>query len=112
LNARRVHRLPEKEIAKCFLNFIQRGEGTFSEGGSLGGFKKPGSPTPKAEGLKDAENFQCHKKGHYANKCPESKAKDTKGAFKVRKIDDFVLKSESEAKSVRCDQSPMFRYRG
>jgi hypothetical protein len=37
--------------------------------------------------LKDVECYNCHKKGHYANKCPESKAKDSKGVFKVRKVE-------------------------
>jgi len=37
------------------------------------------------------ECCRCHKEGHYANKCPEAKAKDakdTKGATKIRKIED------------------------
>jgi hypothetical protein len=38
--------------------------------------------------LKDVECFHCHKKGHYANKCPDIKAKDSKGVFKVRKAKD------------------------
>jgi len=31
--------------------------------------------------MKDVDCFKCHKKGHYANKCPEIKAKDAKVAF-------------------------------
>jgi hypothetical protein len=34
------------------------------------------------------ECFHCHKKGHYAIKCPEIKVKDSKGAFKVRKVEE------------------------
>ena len=42
----------------------------------------------------DVECFKCHKKGHYANKCPEIKVKDGK-------IEDSGPKSDPEAKSVR-----------
>ena len=38
------------------------------------------------EDLKDVECFQRHKQGHYTNKCTESKAEDTKGAFEKQKI--------------------------
>jgi len=38
------------------------------------------------EDLKDVECFQHHKQGHYTNKCPESKAEDTKRAFEKQKI--------------------------
>ena len=51
--------------------------------------------------MKDVECFKCHKKGHYANKCPEIKAKDAIRAFKVRKVDDSSVKEEGEAKSIR-----------
>jgi len=44
--------------------------------------------------LKDVDCFQCHKKGHYANKCPEIKSKESKGVFKVQKMEE-----ESEVKS-------------
>ena len=47
------------------------------------------------------EYFKCHKKGHYANKCPEIKVKDGKPPVKVRKIEDSGPKSDPEAKSVR-----------
>ena len=70
-------------------------------GASPGGFKKLGSPIPRVDDLKEnVECFKCHKMGHCANKCPESKAKDRKGALKVRKIDDFGPINESEAKYV------------
>ena len=42
------------------------------------------------------ECFKCHKKGHYSNKCPESKAKDGKAhIMKVRNIEDFGPKPKS-----------------
>ena len=47
------------------------------------------------------ECFKNHKKGYYANKCPESKDKDGKAPMKVCKIEDFGPKPDSEAKSVR-----------
>jgi len=59
-------------------------ENTFSVGTSPGSFKKSGSS--RVDDLMDVECFKCHKKGHYANKCPESKAKDGKAPMKVRKI--------------------------
>jgi len=46
------------------------------------------------------ECFQCHKKGHYANKYPKSKTKDEKAPMKVRKIEDFGSKPDSKAESV------------
>ena len=82
-------------------NFKKGDENTFPAGASPRGFKKSGSPSPRVDDLKDVECFKCHKKGHYANKCPESKAKDAKAPMKVRKIEDFGLKPDSEAKSVR-----------
>jgi len=35
--------------------------------------------------LKYVECFKCHIKEHYANKCPESKAKDVKAPLKSPK---------------------------
>ena len=57
-----------------------------------------GSPIPRVDDLKDVECFKCHKMGHNA---AVSKTKDGNGAIKVRKIDDFVTKHDSKAKSVR-----------
>jgi hypothetical protein len=67
----------------------------YKDSGSMEVSKKPGKAftptkpygTTKTLDLKDVECFKCHKKGHYANKCPEIKAKDTKGVFKVRRVD-------------------------
>jgi hypothetical protein len=55
--------------------------------------KKPGKTnvtakmvsTGKSVDLNDIECYHCHKKGHYANKYPDIKAKDSEGVFKVQK---------------------------
>ena len=41
--------------------------------------------------LKDVECFKCHKKGHYANKCPDAKSKDGKDFFKVRQLEEPTI---------------------
>ena len=46
--------------------------------------------------MNDVECYRCHKKGHYAYKCPESKPKDSKGNFKVRKVEEPVVDKASE----------------
>jgi len=52
--------------------------------------------------MKNVECYRCHKKGHYANKCPEVKPKDSKGTFKVRKVEEPVAdKAVEEPKSIR-----------
>ena len=60
-----------------------------------------GSPIPRVDDPTYVECFKCHKKGHYADKYPEAKAKDGKSSLKMRKIDDSGPKQEPEAKSVR-----------
>ena len=50
--------------------------------------------------IKDVECFKCHKKGHYANKCPDAKAKDGKGYFKARQLEDPSV-DKKEDKSIR-----------
>jgi hypothetical protein len=50
--------------------------------------------------IKDVECFKCYKKGHYANKCPDAKAKDGTGYFKARKLEDPSL-DKKEGKSIR-----------
>ena len=64
----------------CVLTYlIKKGsESTFPARASPGDFKKSGSPSPRVDDLKDVECFKCHKKGHYANKCPESEANESK----------------------------------
>jgi hypothetical protein len=47
------------------------------------------------------ECYKCHKKGHYANKCPEIKAKDTKGPLKARKMEQGITQDDVEKKSIR-----------
>ena len=58
-------------------------------GSTFSGYKKPGKFSVEND-MNDVECccFKCHKMGHYANKCPEIKAKDTIGAFKGRKVDE------------------------
>ena len=50
--------------------------------------------------IKDVECFKCHKKGNYANKCPDPKAKDGKVYFKARQLEDPSL-DKKEEKSIR-----------
>ena len=58
--------------------------------------------------IKDVECFKCHKKGHYANKCPDAKAKDGTGFFKVRQlVETSAAKNESKINQV--DQNQAFR---
>ena len=90
----------KKDYSQSASSFKKKGEANSSTGASFSGFKKPASFSVEKD-MKDVECFKCHKKGHYANKCPEIKAKDAKGAFKVRKLDDSSVKEEGEAKSIR-----------
>jgi hypothetical protein len=55
--------------------------------GASNGVSSKAASVAKSNDAKDVECYHCHKKGHYANKCPDLKAKDTKGVFKVRKMD-------------------------
>ena len=57
--------------------------------------------------MKDVECFKCQKNGQDAKKCPEIKAKEKKGAFKVRKVDDYCVQEEGEAKSIRYQYSEL-----
>ena len=50
--------------------------------------------------IKDVECFKCQKKGHYAYKCPDAKAKDGKGLFKVRQLEEQSAEKMNE-KSIR-----------
>ena len=72
--------------------------------------------------MAEVECYCCHKKGYYANKCPEAKAKDGKGVFKVRKMEEPVSdKAVEEPKPIRQirirfsnltmeDKDPYIRY--
>jgi hypothetical protein len=64
---------PRKDFPTAVSNFKKGDENNFSVGASPGGFKKSGSASSRVDDLKDVECFKCHKKGHYANKCPEIK---------------------------------------
>ena len=46
--------------------------------------------------IKDVECFKCHKKGHYANKFADVKAKDGKGYFKARQFEDPSVDKKEE----------------
>ena len=45
--------------------------------------------------------LQMPQKGHYANKCPEIKAKDIKGSLKARKMDEGITRDDAETKTIR-----------
>ena len=60
---------------------ISRKQGFASKTPSGASFAKVSNPG-KTIDLKDVECFKCHKKGHYANTCPDAKSKDGKGFFK------------------------------
>ena len=63
--------------------------------------KNPGN-LAKAVDMTNVECYRCHKKDHYVNKCPESKPKNSKGTFKVRKMEEPVAeKAVEEPKSIR-----------
>ena len=61
----------------------------------------------KTMDLKDVECFKCHKKGHYANKCPDAKSKDGKGFFKVRQLEEPAIdkKDENSISQIRIRHS-------
>ena len=46
------------------------------------------SSSGKTMDLEDVKCFKCHKKGHYANKCPDAKTKKGKGYFIVRQLEE------------------------
>jgi len=61
--------------------------------------------------LKDIECFKCHKQGHYANKCPDAKAKDWKGYFRVRQLEDPAeKKDEKSIRQIRIRHSDSGEY--
>ena len=66
-------------------------------GASFAKDSKP-SNSGNARDIKDVECFKCHKKGHYANKCPDAKEKDGKGYFKARQLDRRVKMKKKQSK--------------
>ena len=50
--------------------------------------------------LKDMECYKCHKKGNYAKKCPEIKAKDTRGSLKVQKMVECITNDNAMTKYI------------
>ena len=66
---------------------ISRKQGFTSKtpcGASLAKEMKVSNPA-KTMDLKEVECFKCHKKGNYANKCPDAKGKDGK---RVRQLEE------------------------
>ena len=53
------------------------------------------NPT-KTVDLKDVECFKCHKKGLYANKCPDAKGKDGKGFSRCGSSRNFQTTKKDE----------------
>jgi len=89
----------KKDYFQSVPSFKKKGEAKSSSGASFSGYKKPGNFSVEKD-MKDIEWIKFLKKGHYANKCREIKAQDTKVAFKVRKLDDSSVKEEEEVKSI------------
>ena len=96
---------PEKEFTKdkkdysqSASSFKKKGEANSISGATFSPYKKSG-PSGVKDDLKDVECYKCHKKGHYANKCPE--IKDTKGPLKVRKMEEGNVSEDPEKKSIR-----------
>ena len=82
----------KKDYSQSVSSFKMMGEANSSTGAPVSGYKS-GNFSVEND-TKDVECFKCHKKGHYANKYPEIKAKDAKGAIKERKVDDSIVKEE------------------
>jgi len=64
----------------------QRFTSKTASGASFSKEMKASNPA-KTMDLKDVECFTCHKKGNYANQCPDAKSKDGKRFFKVRQLE-------------------------
>ena len=65
------------------------------------------SSSGKMMDLKDIECFKCHKKGPYENKFSDAKAKDRKGYFNVRQLEDpkDEKKDERSIRQIRIRHS-------
>jgi hypothetical protein len=66
----------KREFSKSVATFSKKSEANTTSGATFSPYKKSG-PSGVKDDLKDVECYKCHKKGHYANKCREIKAKDT-----------------------------------
>ena len=62
-------------------------QGSYSKTASGASFVKEAkvSNSGKTLDLEDVECFRCHKNGHYANKCPDAKAKEGKQGQAARR---------------------------
>ena len=80
--------------------FPKKNEANSTSGATFSPYKKSGSFGVK-DVLKDVECYKYHKKGNYANKCPEIKAEDIKEPLKVRKMEEGNNKEDPEKKSIR-----------
>ena len=87
---------------------VKKGEAKSSTGASFSGYKKPGNFSIEKD-VKDVEYYKCHKNGNDANKCPQIKAKDSKGAFKVRKVNPIRSQVGGEHKLSRSVEKPIGR---
>ena len=81
---------------------IPRKSGSYTKAPIGASFAKDSKPSNvgNTRDIKDVECFKCHKKGHYANKCPDAKAKDGKGYFKARQLEARSVDKDEE-KSIR-----------
>jgi len=74
----------KRDYPKSVATFPTKTEANSTSGETSSPYNKSGTFGAKDD-LKDVGCYKCHKKGHYANKCPEIKAKDTKGRLKLEK---------------------------
>ena len=89
-------RIPDAAISR------KSGSSTKAPIGSSFAKDSKASNSGNTRDIKDVECFKCHKKGNYANKCPDAKAKDGKGYFKARQLDrPGRPEGKDEEKSIR-----------
>ena len=87
-------RMPEAPVSR------KSGSHTKSHiGASFAKDSKP-SNSGNTRDIKDVECFKSHKKGHYAKKCPDAKAKDGRGYFEGRQL-EARQEGKDEEKSIR-----------
>ena len=75
----------KREYPKGMATFPKKHETKSTSEANFIPYKKSGTFGVKDD-FKDVECYKCHKKGHYTKKCPEVKAKASKGPLKVRKM--------------------------